>query len=75
MAIEDTPDETEFALGEEDLVRIQEEFAIPVSIKLELASPFKRIYIGSVTQVVLHKYELRARLRLSLPTIIAELLK
>lgn len=46
MMIEDNPEVIKSVLGEEDLVRIQEEFNIPVSIRLELLGPFEWILWG-----------------------------
>lgn len=49
MAIKDTPKIIESILGKEDLVRILEEFAILVPIKLKLLGPSKRMTMGSMT--------------------------
>lgn len=46
-----------------------------MSIRLELSDPSKRMMIGSVTRLVLHKDAFKARLRLPLPVAITKLLR
>lgn len=43
MVVEDTLEVVKSILGEGHLTRIQEEFAILVSIKLEVPGPFERM--------------------------------
>lgn len=59
---EDTPEVVESVLGEEDLASFQEEFAIPMSVGLEVLGLSKRMTIRSVTSVALHEDALKARL-------------
>lgn len=75
MAAEDTLQAIEFVLGEKDLMRIREEFDFLMSIRLELLSPSKRISSRMVTRVALDEEACKAMLRLSLSTIIIELLQ
>lgn len=75
MAIEDAPQIIMSILNEGDLVRIQEEFKIPMSIRLKLPGPSKRVTTRLTIWVALYKEALRARLRLPLLAVIAELLQ
>lgn len=72
MLVEDTPEAIEFILGEEDLTGIQEEYTIPLSIRLKLQGHSKRMTMGSMTHMALHEDVFKARLRLLLSAIIAK---
>lgn len=75
MVVKDAPEVVESISGEEDLVRIQEKYNILMLIRLELLGPSQNITVGLVTRVALYEEAFNTRLRLSLPTIVTELLK
>lgn len=75
MVVKDPPVAIESILCEEDLVRIQKEFNIMASIRLELLGSFEKVTMGSATRVALYEVVFRARLRLPLPIVIIELLR
>lgn len=42
-------------LGEDNLTKIQEDFAIPMSIRLEMLGSSERMIVGSMTYMAIHK--------------------
>lgn len=75
VAVEDTYKVFKSILGEENLMRIQEEYAIPMSVRLELLGPSMKMTMGSTIRAALHEDLLKIGLRFLLPTIIVELLR
>lgn len=59
----------------DNLMKIQEDYATPISFRLEVPGHSKRITMGLVTHVALHEDMLGIGLRFSIPIAITKLLK
>lgn len=74
MVVEDTSEGIVSILDEDNLVKIQKNYAIPIFIMLEVLGPSERMTMGSVTHEALYEDVLIARLRFLIPAIVVELL-
>lgn len=75
IAVKDTPKGIKSILGEDNLAKIQEEYAIPMSVRLEVLGLFERMTIGSATSVALYEDVLKAGLRSLISIITTKLLR
>lgn len=69
--VEDTPERIESVLGEDNLTKIQEDYTILVSLRLEVLGPSERMIMGLATRLVLHEDVLETSLRVSILVIVA----
>lgn len=75
MVVKDTHERIESILEEDNLAKIQEDYGIPMSVRLERSGPAERMTIGSTTYMALHEDALIAGLRFPIPSSVAELLR
>lgn len=75
MAVKDTLVRVESIMGDDNLKKVHKEYAIPVSIRLQMPGPCERMTMGSVTRTLLPKDVLITGLRFSILAIVAEFLR
>lgn len=75
MVAKDALDVIKSTLSEEDLTRFREEYGIPDLMRLKLLGPSDRVTMGLITHVALYEEVFKVRPRLSLLSVVVELLR